>query len=763
MALQFFSPEAQEALDLAKRAVEDGQELTAGLLMAAAYKIGEMSDELPELAEYLPSPKPRRRQVPDSVNVAPELRPILKLLSQDDFVTIDELMAALLDSDTGATHLSRAGLPGPALEQARSVARGRALPVHAGEPASDTWRTSEERTELFKALSSFGRALTDGSLEASSIVQMDTQLRRLQKTLVKMKRRNVIVIGPAGTGKTALVYEFARRLTDGHPSIAPMLRDRDIFELSPSFLRAGAGVVGAYDERVSSLIKLLEAHPKVILFVDEVHALLQSGMHERGPFSEANEAFKQALGRGSISMIGATTTAEYRHYIAPDEALVRRFGILKIEPPTRDETIKILEARLSRLAAHYASITIPRELLVKTVDLTEEHLPTRFQPDKAIQLLDEACALMMVAQDRGDVLVEAALVEALEDTIGHGLVRPEALTVEMVADYLKATIVGQDTALRRIAESFVAGLAEGWGKKDGPQGVFLFGGPTGVGKTETAKQLAKLLGGGREALLRVDCNTIAGRGIDAKGTIANQLLGVPRGYVGYSRGEGGLLSKIRDRPECVVLFDEIEKANPAITDLLLQILDEGRVLDTDENLLDFRRSFIIFTTNAGTSYEGGGRPIGFGRREAADAAGSGTPRASKESVLEDLRERGYREEFLGRNIDFMLFEALGPDAIREVLERQLANLDQTADLQGYEFEWDPATVDHLVSQWQPRFGVRHLTTILRHRILEQLAIADVQGELAGVATIRLALDEQQEIGALGGRRRDGDVMTILIG
>ncbi len=758
MALKFFSPEAQQALDLAKSATEKGAPLTVDLLLAATYTVGEMSAELPDLAPYLPAPRKARR-VPESVSVEPGLRPVFQFLSQDDYVTLDELMIALLDSKAGKEFLRAAGLPEPALRKARAVVGGRSLPESSRVPADSGWRTSPDRGQVLEALASYGRILTDGSLESSSIVQMDKQLRRLQKSLVKMKRRNVIVIGPAGTGKTALVYEFARRLADGHSSVAPMLRDRDIFELSPSFLRAGAGVVGEYDKRVAALIKLLEVHPKIIMFVDEIHSLLQSGMHERGPFTEANEAFKQALGRGSISIIGATTTAEYRHYIAPDEALVRRFGLLKIEPPTREETIKILEARIPRLEAHYAPIRIPPETAVRAVDLTDSHLPTRFQPDKAIQLLDDACALMTVGDNRGDVLSQAELVEALEDTIGHGLVRPEALTLKTVEDFLKSAIVGQDAAIGQIARSFVAGLAEGWGRTEGPQGAFLFGGPTGVGKTETAKQLAKLLGAGREALLRVDCNTLAGRGIDAKGVIANQLLGVPRGYVGYSRGEGGLLSKIRDLPECVVLFDEIEKAHPSIADLLLQILDEGRVLDTDENLLDFRRSFIIFTTNAGTAYEGG-RQIGLGPRGQVK---EGAARVTRESVMEDLRERGYPEEFLGRNIDFIVFKPLDQDAIRVILERMLNGLDQDAEMLGYEFEWDPAIVEHLVSQWQPRFGVRHLTTILRHRIIEQLQIADAQGELAGVTTICLAIAPDAEVGALGGRQRDGEVMTVLIG
>ena len=244
--------------------------------------------------------------------------------------------------------------------------------------------------------------------------------------------------------------------------------------------------------------------------------------------------------------------------------------------------------------------------------------------------------------------------------------------------------------------------------------------------------------------------------------ITNQLLGVPRGYLGYSRGEGGLLSKIRDMPECVVLFDEIEKANPAITDLLLQILDEGRVHDTDDNLLDFRRAFIVFTTNAGTTYEAGGGPIGFAPRSSDNAAGSGVGRVTKDDVLEDLRRRGYREEFLGRNIEFIVFDALTKDSIEIILRRQLDALEGTAEIQGYDFSWDPAIVKHLVDQWQPRFGVRHLTAILKNRILEQLAIADVQGELVDIEEIRLELAEDGEVGSLPTRSIEGTTMAISI-
>ncbi|MBU1492787.1 MAG: hypothetical protein KJ956_02330, partial [Actinobacteria bacterium] len=227
MALDFFSPEAQQALDLAKRVVGDDGELTAGLLMAAAYAIGEMSDGLPELAAYLPEPKTRRRAVPEAVTVAADLRPVFEFLSRDDFVTLDELMAAVVESDSGRSYLIGAGMPIGDFERVKDIVKGNALPSGDAPVMAETgWRASPERAEVLEALSSFGRMLTEGTPPHKSVVEMDTEMCRLQKTLLKMKRRNLIVTGQPGTGKTALVYEFARRLLIGDPSIDPRLRSR---------------------------------------------------------------------------------------------------------------------------------------------------------------------------------------------------------------------------------------------------------------------------------------------------------------------------------------------------------------------------------------------------------------------------------------------------------------------------------------------------------------------------------------------------------
>ncbi len=760
--LACLSPEAQEALDLAKRAVPAGTPLTPELLMAAAYRLGKLEEKAPQLAPYLPALEPLSDEVPDEVTVAEGLRPVFGELSQGSGVSVNQLLTAAVQSPAGREYLLTSGLPDAEIDEIVAA-------LAALDPVQ--WKTSPARREAMEALSSFGRMLTVGEPPKKGVMRMDRYVRALQKNLLKMRRPSVIVIGQPGTGKTALVHEFARMIIEEDPAIVPSLRDRDVFELSPSFLRAGASMVGQYDERVSTLLKVLEANPNVILFVDEVHSLLSSSMHERGPFSEANESFKTAVGRGGISLIGATTLAEYRHYIAPDGALARRFGLIKIDPPTVDETVAILQGRVSQYRRHYAPLGIPDTILEETVQITEDLLPERFQPDKSLDLLDEACALATMTTPPLQEVTEEALLQSVEDALGHSVVKPGTLKEKGVLERLKEGIVGQDEAMATIARGFVAGMSEDWLKHDGPRRVFFFCGPTGVGKTETARILAKILGGGpREAILRIDCNTLQGSGYEDAGPILNRLLGVPPGYIGYARGEGGMLSKIRDTPECIVLFDEIEKASPAISKVLLQVLDEGRVEDTDGNLLDFRRAFIIFTTNAGTVYDTKAR-IGFPgpSRPAENRAGGPVPRVSVEAVKADLLARGYGEEFFGRQIDFIVFEAMERDDVQAVLERQLGDLKNEAELRGYDLSWEPEVVGHLLANWSPRFGARWVYNILRNRIVEQLALADAQGELKGIAKIHIVIrpvvmpkEGEPEIAGLASRMVEGDTMTVLV-
>jgi ATP-dependent Clp protease ATP-binding subunit ClpA len=726
--------DAQAALDLAKRAVPEGSELDVPTLAAALCQGGGGASLYPALAQKLLPPKPLRPEVPARVSVAAELRPVLgRLAEQGRPVSAEELLRAILETDSGR----------------KLLATG--------------WRASPERSRAMERLASFGRMLTVGEPPHGGVVEMERPLRALVRTLSKMRRRNAILVGPPGTGKSALVYDLARRLVHADFSIPipEHLRDADLFELSPTFLRSGASMVGQYDERVKELIGVLTAHPKIILFVDEIHSLFQSSIHARGPFTDTNESFKGPLGRGEITCIGCTTPGEFRHYL--DDVLARRFSLIKIEPPSHKAILGILRARRPRLEAYYAPLRIPDGALECAVRLADDYLPTRYQPDKTIQLLDEACAWCATSDPRPAEVTEDALWQALEDRIGHSVAREGRFTESAVLKRLQERIVGQDDALKQIARAFVSGLG-GWSGRSGPRGVYFFCGPTGVGKTETALRLAEILGGGRRALLEVDCNTLQGSAHDI-GPAINVLLGPPPGYVGYARGQGGVLSKIRDEPESVVLFDEIEKAAPGVAKILLQILDQGRVEDSDGSPLDFRRSFLVFTTNAGCVYDD--RTVGF-----AANAGGDDPRVDVEAVRNELRSLGYGEEFLGRVDGIVVFRALEPTAIRTILGRQLEALGRTAAERGYALEWEPALIEHLAVIWQPRFGVRHLATILRHRVVEQLSLADAQGELRGVRGIRLAVLARQgaDQGAEEGdgsagsaeRERSGEILTIRV-
>lgn len=749
---------AQHALDLAKSAVPAGGKLDVGLLMAALCHETALKDRLPvPLANRLPPLPTSSGAVPAKVEVADNLLPVLRSLAQQGrLLTPEELFRALLDNPVGQRYLRDLGIGPNDLHTLSDVLTNR-VPLPTSGAAPSGWRESIARREAMAALSSYGRMLTAVDLPDHGVYGMDKAIDSLVHTLSRWRSRNAIVTGHPGTGKSAVIYEFARRLVKSPDAFPPRLRDVDVFELSPSFLRSGASVMGQYDERVKALLQVLEAHPKIILFVDEIHSLFQSGVHERGPYTDANESFKGRLGRGEITCIGCTTIAEYRHYIAPDQALARRFNEIRLDPPTPDATREILRARLPKMEEYFAPLHIPDAMLARAVQLCEEYLPSRFQPEKSLRLVDEACAYCVTTKPPLPEVSEGSLWQALENMSGHRVLRGEGLTETALYERLQERIIGQDDAIRTVTRAVIAGLGD-WGKHTAPRSVLLFCGPTGVGKTETAVLLSRIVGGSNEALVRVNCNTLQSSGRDL-GPVLNVLLGPPPGYLGYVRGQGGVLSKIRDYPESVVLFDEIEKADPGVAKLLLQIMDEGRIDDQEGNPLDFRRAFIVFTTNAGSVYHQ--KPIGF----TAEGAAAATPSTDVGRVREELRALGYPDEFLGRIGHTVVFTGLDRASIRLVIERQLTGLRASADVKGYTLDWDAALVEHLAGEWQPRFGVRHLTTILRNRVVEQLSVLQAQNELKGVTRIQLVVmapdsrNDNHPIGLVA-HRRESDTLII---
>ncbi len=750
--------ESVTALELAKSCVPDGADIELGHLLSAFFHGTALETRLPALAGRIPppevvAPNPGRRHL-----AAPVRAVLARFPDESSPASPGDVVSALASSPPGRELLATLGLDAGEQAALAALGSGEAAP----EPALG-WRTSPERGKVLETLGEYGRTLTGIKLEPHAYVGIEETLRKLMQGLVQRKQHSVILVGPPGVGKTVVVHEFARRISAADPRVLPRLRDTDVFELSPAFLKAGASMVGQFEERIKGLIEVLAAHPQVLLFVDEVHSLLQSEMHVPTPWSGASAEFKKAVGSGQISLIGCTTLAEFRNYIEPDHALAERFTQVRIPAPTAEETVEILSARMPSLRAYYSELVIPDDVVALTVKLAEEHLLGREEPRKSIRLLDQACAWCLVQDPPVSEVTEEALRGALDAETGHRFVEPRSVTKEGLAATLKASIVGQDDLVDELAEAVVTGLGTWSDTGKGPRGNFFFAGPTGTGKTETAKILAEAIGGSAHALLRIDCNTLQGSGLDSREAIST-LLGPPPGYIGYVRGEGGVLSRIRNTPDCVVLFDEIEKADPGVGKLLLQILDEGTVEDTDGNLLDFRRAFLVFTSNAGNTYEERSGPIGF-RKTSAPAAGS-TVSVSAESVMDDLRRAGFPQEFLGRGFRWFVFHALGLADAPAIINRQLEALRAGAAARRppMQLDWEPEVVERLAAAWDPQFGARGLIGLLRRRLIAQLSLAESEGRLDGVTAVRVrapASSSGLEAGAAGYERRDTTLFVDL--
>ncbi|NIA12986.1 MAG: AAA domain-containing protein [Nitrospiraceae bacterium] len=619
-----------------------------------------------------------------------------------------------------------------------------------GGSGTAKWRGSPERTRVIEFLRDYGWMRTETEAESRGCSGREREIRSVMTTLLKMTRSSCVLLGPAGSGKSSVVYEVAHRMQTGSPDLPETLRDCDIFELSSAFLQADTMYRGQYEERVRQLIQLLQLVPNIKLFVDETHAFFQSSMEYDGGsnFNRANQAFKMVMADGSVSVIGCSTWAEYRRFIETDLALARRLDVIRIEPLGRDMTASVLRERKAGFERHYG-LRIDNALVDRAYALTEEYLPGRPQPDISIQLLDTACALARYA---GPKLTGAALNEAIENIIGRPVMTAEGLTRDDVFERLRRYVVGQDKALTAIADTVAAALGP-WNHRRGPRGVLVFAGPTGVGKTETAVRLAETLGGDREALIRIDCNALQGTAYDAELAV-HRLLGSPRGTRGYIDGQGGLLSRVRDLPECLVLFDEFEKANPAVGKLLLQIMDDGRIEDTDGNLLDFRRAFLVFATTAGAAYQNrtGLRPNSADRTK--------QPAVEESELRKTFDRMGLGKEFIGRIEQIFLFDGLTEGTIAAIIEGQLEEMARHAKARKVTLLWDEDVPRRLATHWQPQYGARDAASLLRRHVTVPLNQAQTAGELDGITRIRLRL--RKKTGNTTATRRTKRTFTLFV-
>ncbi|MBR1480595.1 MAG: ATP-dependent Clp protease ATP-binding subunit [Paludibacteraceae bacterium] len=567
------------------------------------------------------------------------------------------------------------------------------------QPKKERKKPLEKSKSDTPALDKYGHDLTRMAEEKrlDPVVGRDVEITRVIQILARRKKNNPILIGDPGVGKSAIVEGLALRIQSGE---APELQGKRIFTLDIAAMVAGTTYRGQFEERMRSLIQELTDHPEIILFIDEIHTIIGAG-NAQGSLDAAN-ILKPALARGEVRCIGATTTGEYAKSIEKDGALERRFQKVPVVPTDRTQTLAILE----RLAAHYADfhhVQYPDETLQACVDLAERYLTDRAFPDKAIDVMDEAgarCRGRLITPD--DI---ASVVSMMSGVPVQRVQRAESERLRTMADALLRQVIGQDEAVRTVVRAIQRSRL---GLRDPrrPIGTFFFLGPTGVGKTHLAQCLAEEMFGSRDALIRFDMSEYAEK------HTASLLVGAPPGYVAHEEG-GKLTEAVRRKPYSIVLFDEIEKAHPDIFNVLLQVLDEGRLTDRQGHSVDFRNTIIILTSNVGTrQLKEFGAGIGF----AATEPDSKTTHA----MLTKALNKTFPPEFINRIDNVITFGPLSPESLQRILDIEIDRLKKRLREQGYTLTVDAPLRRRMVDSVDKQYGARPLRRAVQNTLEDRI-------------------------------------------
>ena len=649
-------------------------------------------------------------------------------------------------------------------------------PPKKEEPPQNEGKTKKKNAK-HKFLDSYCMDLT-GRAKAGKldkVIGREVETERVIQILNRRQKNNPCLIGEPGVGKTAIAEGLAQRIAAGE--VPYKLRDKEVFLLDLTALVAGTQFRGQFESRMKSLIGEIKECGNIILVIDEVHNLVGAGDAE-GSMNAAN-ILKPALSRGEIQVIGATTFAEYRKYIEKDAALERRFQPVTVAEPSIEEASQIMQG-VAKAYAEFHGVSISPEIARQCVVLSERYITDRFLPDKAIDLLDEACSdvnlqckeisrLAELKKERDDYELELRMLT--EDTENQNYERlatlrsklmqlapqiealeqlpPPAVTMENLAriiemwtkipaskikaqeyqqikglaDRLKTHIVGQDEAVEAVAKAIRRNRV-GISPKKKPVS-FIFVGPTGVGKTELVKQLADDLFDSVDSLIRLDMSEYM-----EKHTVS-KLIGSPPGYVGYDEA-GQLTEKIRRRPYSVVLFDEIEKAHPDVLNVLLQVLDDGRITDAQGRVVNFENTIIVMTSNAGSEGRVGG--LGFGRTE-GDMV--------REKTMKALREF-LRPEFINRVDEIITFNPLSRENFLGIADIMLGELKQSLGGRGLALSWDESVRQCLVEEaYSTVYGARNLRRTIQRRLEDPISEAIIDSFEAPISSIHARMEGQE--------------------
>lgn len=594
--------------------------------------------------------------------------------------------------------------------------------IHIFGPGINETRSSKGKTDI-PALTKYGRDLTAQAKngELDPVIGRALEIDRVIQILSRRKKNNPILIGEPGVGKSAIVEGLALRIVANE---IPALQNKRIISLDIASMVAGTTYRGQFEERIKTVIKELHQHPEIILFIDEIHTLMGAG-NAQGSLDAAN-ILKPALARGEVQCIGATTLNEYRTSIEKDGALERRFQQVAVRPTTTDETYTIL-TRLSEAYGQFHHVRYTQEALRACVNLTDRYITDRYFPDKAIDAMDEAGACKgRLLNTTGDENTQSEFVEITEADIARVVSQMSGVPVQRVAqaegeqlrqmaDKLCQRVVGQDEAVKKVVKA-IQRSRMGLRDPRKPIGTFFLLGPTGVGKTHLAQCLAEEMFGNRDAIIRFDMSEYM-----EKHTVS-LLVGAPPGYVAHEDG-GKLTEAVRRKPYSIVLFDEIEKAHPDIFNVLLQVMDEGRLTDRQGHIVNFKNTIIILTSNVGTrQLSEFGSGVGFSANELDDKA--------SERTLTKALQRTFPPEFVNRLDDIIVFHSLGEDALAQILSQELLPLQMRLETMGYTLEITDATREKIISQARDkRYGARPLKRAIQSMIEDPLTDLLLAGEI----------------------------------
>ena len=620
------------------------------------------------------------------------------------------------------------------------------LPGNQGEAVNPTQQHGPKQDGI---LAKLGRNLTQEAREGKldPVIGRNKEIQETAEILSRRTKNNPVLVGDAGVGKTAVVEGWAQAIVNG--DVPAAIKDKEIISIDISALEAGTQYRGSFEENIQNLVNEVKEAGNIILFFDEIHQILGAGSTGDGQGSKGlADILKPALSRGEITVIGATTQDEYRNTILKNAALARRFNEVKVNAPSPEDTFKILQGIRDLYEKHH-NVILPDEVLKAAVDFSVQYIPQRSLPDKAIDLLDMTAAHLAAQHPVTDVNAvereieeekakqeaavakedyEAALnskirIEKLEKEIAnHAKDRKVTATVNDVAESvermtgipvsqmgasdierlkdmgnrLQAKVIGQDKAVEAVARSIRRNRA-GFDEGNRPIGSFLFVGPTGVGKTELAKQLALDLFGTKDAIIRLDMSEYSDR------TAVSKLIGTTAGYVGYDDNSNTLTERVRRNPYSIILLDEIEKADPQVITLLLQVLDDGRLTDGQGNTVNFKNTVIIATSNAGFGYES-----------------NSTEDADKPELMDRLKPY-FRPEFLNRFDAVIEFSHLDKEDLSKIVDLMLNEVNKTLSKKGIDLAVSEAAKAYMTEEgYDEVMGARPLRRVVEQQIRDKV-------------------------------------------